>query len=153
MKEEQIELSDFLNDVVSAFNLKPDDIKPTTHTAYKYEKCGDGYDEEDKFCSKDGAKIIPYTYEILDEDTKNYIMSLIYMLSEEEIPKSFPYNYIDSIEKRGDGSGYYMNFIFQRKKDDKYFVYTSYDGRIEEDTLDETTKEVTTIWDFERYFD
>lgn len=63
------------------------------------------------------------------------------------------YKAIDNIEKRGDGSGYYLNMIFQRKSDEKYFYYTSYDGRIEEDTLDECEKIVTTSWDFERYFD
>ena len=69
-----------------------------------------------------------------------------------ENPESFPYEYVDSIEKRGDGEGYYMNYIFKRKSDGKFFFYTSYDGRIEEDELDETTQKVTVKWDFERYF-
>lgn len=69
-----------------------------------------------------------------------------------EVPESFPYEYVDSIEKRGDGSGYYMNFIFKRKSDGKFFYYTSYDGRIEGDTLDEAKQEITVKWDFEKYF-
>jgi hypothetical protein len=51
------------------------------------------------------------------------------------IYQSFPYEYVDAIETRGDGSGYYYHIIFKKRKFSKFFEYSSYDGRIEEDSL------------------
>ena len=154
MGKESIKVSDFIAEIVKVYNLDSNDFKPTTLTAYKCSKCGRGYNADDKFCSDDGKPVIKYQYDVLSEETKHNIIRVFFdfdTLCDED--EDFSYTYIDSVEKRGDGSGYWMNYIFQRKSDDKYFVYTSYDGRIEEDTLDETSKEVTTVWEFEKYFD
>jgi hypothetical protein len=154
MKEEQIQLTDFIAECVKTYELDENDYKPTTMTAYKCSECGQGYNQEDKFCTKDGKEIIKYHYDVLSEETKNNIYHTISSFqSPNDKDEDFPYTFIDGVEKRGDGSGYWMHYIFQRKSDDKYFVFVSYDGRIEETTLDEATKEVTTVWSFEKYFD
>ena len=89
----------------------------------------------------------------MTEETKDNIVRLLYDLSCTDIPENFPYEYVDSIEKRGDGDGYYNHLIFKRKSDDKFFYYCSYDGRLEEKSLEETKKIVKTTWDFEEHFD
>jgi len=126
---------------------------------YECSKCGKSYSKGDKFCTVDGEKIVSKERRFLSDTTKDILLDIIYSFfdthsgfQEGEVTESFPYTPIDSIEKRGDGSGYYKNYIFQRKSDGKYFYYTSYDGRLEENTLDETTKVVTTVWDFEKHF-
>lgn len=153
MGKETIKLSDFIKEAIKVFDLDASDFEDQEETAYKCSKCGTKYSEHEKFCSKDGAKIEPYTFKYTPKEVKSNIISLLYDLSEMEDQDDWGYKAIDNIEKRGDGSGYYLNMIFQRKSDEKYFYYTSYDGRIEEDTLDECEKIVTTSWDFERYFD
>jgi len=157
MEKEIIRLTDFIADFVKTYNLDIKDYSPTKRKAYKCSECGCGwkYSVEDKFCSEDGAKIVEYEYDVLEEEAKDNIIHMFFYFEdpEDEIPQSFPYVFVDSVEKRGDGDGYHMNYIFQRKSDGKYFYYTSYDGRIENDELRETTKKVTTVWDFESSFD
>ena len=150
--EEQIKLEDFLEDVAKAFSLDVNEFKPDIGYTHSCPKCKKHYSATDKFCSKDGAEIVETTYEFLSEDTRRYILDVLYDLTTTDIPEIFPYEYVDSIEKRGDGDGYYMNFIFKRKSDGKFFYYTSYDGRIEENTLSETIRVVKTTWDFEKMF-
>ncbi len=153
-KKESIKLEDFINDAIIAFEIDKEDIpQPEFREIYRCEECDRRYSKENKFCSKDGSKIKTETIEVQSGEYDSFVRDILYDLSEGEgAPELFPYEYVDSIEKRGDGSGYYMNFIFKRKSDGKFFYYTSYDGRIEEDTLDETTQEVKIKWDFEKYF-
>ena len=66
-----------------------------------------------------------------------------------KIIESQNYRYIKSVSQRGDGQGYEIYYIFQRKSDSKYFYYYIYDVRIEEDKLEECRQIVTTKWDFE----
>ncbi len=154
MSKESIKLDDFIKDFILAYEIEDEDVpQPKTHTRYFCEKCGKNYSEGTKFCSEDGSEIKSETYEVKGEEYESFVRDIFYDLSEGgEIPKSFPYEFVDDIEKRGDGSGYYMNFIFKRKSDGKFFYYTSYDGRIEEDKLEETTQKITVKWDFEKYF-
>ena len=151
MKEE-IKLEDFLNDVAKSFDIDINDFKPEKGVSYVCPTCKAYYSEKDKFCSKDGAELQKNEYEFLSDDTKDFIIGIFHDFDTADVPEDFPYEYIDSLEKRGDGSGYYMNFIFKRNSDDKFFYYTSYDGRLEEDTLRETSKVVKTTWDFEKHF-
>lgn len=149
-----IKLDDFVKDFITAYEIKEEDVpQPETHTRYYCEKCATHYSEGTKFCPQDGIEIKSETFEVQSEEYRRFVRDVFYDLSNGgENPESFPYEYVDSIEKRGDGEGYYMNYIFKRKSDGKFFYYTSYDGRIEEDELDETTQKVTVKWDFERYF-
>ncbi len=150
---ERIKLDDFLSDAIKALEIPEEDIpKLVTRTRYFCTECKTTYSDV-QFCTRDGAKIESETYEVESEDADDFVRDIFWNLTETEIPDNFPYKYIDSIEKRGDGSGYYLNYIFQRKSDDKFFYYTSYDGRIEQDTLDETTQEVKVRWSFENSFD
>lgn len=155
MEKESIKLVDFLNDVNKSLKIKGFNkiMKPNIVARYVCSKCGKGYSEEDKFCSKDGEKIIKETYEVRSDEYEDFVRDIFWNLSEGGgTPEDFPYAYVDSVEKRGDGDGYYMNYIFRRKSDGKFFYYTSYDGRIEENELDETTQKVTVKWDFEKHF-
>lgn len=149
-----IKLDDFVKDFITAYEIKEEDVpQPETHTRYYCEKCATHYSESTKFCPQDGIEIKSETFEVQSEEYRRFVRDVFYDLSNGgENPESFPYEYVDSIEKRGDGEGYYMNYIFKRKSDGKFFYYTSYDGRIDEDELDETTQKVTVKWDFERYF-
>lgn len=160
--KETIKLMDFVADYVKAFDIDEDDFKPSVGTYKQCPVCKRTYDNDSKtqFCSIDGKELEIVSYEYLSEETREEISHIFHFLSNnlkrtneytEEFGK-FPYIFEDAIEKRGDGDGYYMNYIFKRKSDGKFFVYTSYEGRIEEDTLDETTKVVKVKWDFERYF-
>jgi hypothetical protein len=153
-KKESVRLEDFINDVIVAFEIDKEYIpQPEVRERHFCEKCDRSYSEGTKFCSEDGSEIKSETYEVQSREYEKFVRDIFYDFSQEEtIPESFPYEYVDSIEKRGDGDGYYMNFIFKRKSDGKFFYYTSYDGRIEEDTLDETKQKVTVKWDFEKYF-
>ena len=153
-EKESIKLDDFVKDFILAYEIQEEDIPQTEkHTRYFCEHCGRNYPEGTKFCSQDGSEIKSETYEVKGEDYDCFVRDIFWDLSEGgEIPESFPYEFVDSLEKRGDGSGYYMNYIFKRKSDGKFFYYTSYDGRIEADELDETTQEVTVKWDFEKHF-
>lgn len=66
--------------------------------------------------------------------------------NEFEIGKKFPYEFIENFQERGDGEGYYTTYVFKRKSDGKYFGYTSYDCRIEEEYLYETEKSNVSKW-------
>lgn len=153
-EKETIKLKNFINDAIIAFEIEKEDIpQPEVMVKYYCEKCNKNYSEGTKFCSEDGSEIKSKTYEVRSDEYDSFVRDILYDLSDGEgAPESFPYEYVDSIEKRGDGDGYYMNFIFKRKSDEKFFYYTSYDGRIEGDTLDETKQKITVKWDFERYF-
>jgi hypothetical protein len=147
---ENIKLSEFLDDVIKAYDLDDNEFSPTSYINHICSSCGQGYHENDKFCSLDGNLIVEKTYEELSDDTKDDIYRTIYGFQEyENIPESFPYEYVDAIETRGDGSGYYYHIIFKRKSDGKFFEYSSYDGRIEEDSLYETKQEFKIKWDFQ----
>lgn len=153
MKKESIKLSDFLIDAIKSFKIPKKNIpKSEAKTRYVCSKCNKGYNEDDSFCSKDGAEIIKENYTIEGEEYESFVRNIFYSF-DGAVPKDFPYEYVDSIEKRGDGDGYWMNFIFKRKSDEKFFYYTSYDGRIEEDELRETFQNITVKWDFEDSFD
>jgi hypothetical protein len=154
MSKESIKLDDFIKDFITAYEIQEEDVpQPETHTRYYCEKCATHYSESTKFCPQDGIEIKSETFELQSKEYERFVRDVFYDLSNGgENPESFPYEFVDEIEKRGDGSGYYMNFIFKRKSDGKFFYYTSYDGRIEENTLDETTQKVTVKWDFESYF-
>lgn len=152
-EKESIKLEDFINEAIMALEIEEYLPRPEVRVKYFCEKCNRHYSEGTKFCSEDGFEIKSETYEVQNEEYEGFVRDILYDLSEVGgTPELFPYWFIDSIEKRGDGSGYYMNFIFKRKSDDKFFYYTSYDGRIENDTLRETTQEVTVKWDFEKSF-
>ena len=60
-----------------------------------------------------------------------------------------PYDFIEEVSQRGDGSGYETFWVFERKSDGKYFFYYSYDGRIEGYELEETEKITNPQWGFE----
>ena len=154
MSKESIKLDDFVKDFITAYEIQEEDVpQPETHTRHYCEKCASHYSESTKFCPHDGAEIKSETYEVQSEEYERFVQDVLCDLSEDsEIPESFPYEFVDEIEKRGDGSGYYMNYIFKRKSDGKFFYYTSYDGRIEHDKIYETTQEVTVKWDFEKQF-
>lgn len=154
MNKESIKLDDFVKDFIIAYEVEEEDVPQSeTHLRYFCETCGKSYSEDTKFCPQDGAEIKSETYEVQSEEYERFVRDIFYDLSNGgENLESFPYEYVDSIEKRGDGEGYYMNYIFKRKSDGKFFYYTSYDGRIDEDELDETTQKVKVKWDFERYF-
>lgn len=154
MKKEEIQLVDFIAEFVKTYDLDPVEYAPTTFTAHKCSECGKSYSGDDKFCSIDGKPIIEYQYEMLTEEAKGSIMRIFYDFENPNPDDNkFPYKFVGSVEKRGDGDGYHVHHIFQRKSDDKYFYYASYDCRIENDTLRETSKVVTTVWEFEKYFD
>ena len=154
MIKKSIKLDDLVKDFITAYEIQEEDVpQPETHTRYYCEKCATHYSESTKFCPQDGIEIKSEKFEVQSEEYRRFVRDVFYDLSNGgENPESFPYEYVDSIEKRGDGEGYYMNYIFKRKSDGKFFFYTSYDGRIDEDELDETTQKVTVKWDFERYF-
>lgn len=151
---EKVQLVDFIAECVEVYGLDENDYKPKNYTGYKCSKCGREYNKKDKFCSVDGEPVIEYNYKRMDDDIKSNIFRLIADFEYKcENDEKFSYKYIKMVEKRGDGSGYHMHFIFKRKLDNKYFFYYSYDGRIEETILEETSKVVTTVWNFEKHFD
>jgi hypothetical protein len=114
MSKESIKLDDFVKDFITAYEIQEEDVpQPETHTRYYCEKCATHYSESTKFCPQDGVEIKSETYEVKGEEYKSFVRDVFYDLSEGgEIPESFPYEFVDEIEKRGDGSGYYMNYIF-----------------------------------------
>lgn len=152
--EEKINLIEFVKSgIVKLSSEEKKLLEPIVKNEYMCPICKKNYSKEDKFCSKDGEKIVEKTYESTNEEMDSFIINFFYSFQEGiEIPKKSQYTYIESIEKRGDGSGYHMNYIFQRKSDEKYFYFSSYDGRIENKYLSETTKKVKVVWDFERYY-
>jgi len=89
-----------------------------------------------------------------DYPKKNRDILEIFYGEEENFPfkTTDPYKYVESVEQRGDGAGYEIFWIFERISDGKFFYYYSYDGRIEEYELSETTKKVVTQWDFETQY-
>ena len=88
----------------------------------------------------------------IDMPSKGKILELFYETAEYFPEGDFPYEFVDEVEQRGDGQGYETFWVFQRKSDGKYFCYYSYDGRVEEWELRETTKKVVVQWDFERQY-
>jgi hypothetical protein len=152
MSKESIKLDDFVREAAKALDMDDSPLTPETQVRHICSDCGRGYNHSDLYCTKDGAKVVEEKYEVKSDEYADFVYDVISAAGSEDCSEDFPYEYVDEIEKRGDGSGYYMNFIFKRKSDGKFFYYTSYDGRIEENTLDETKKEVKVTWDFERYF-
>lgn len=150
--EEKIEIEDFIEEAFEVLEWKVD--KPETKVIVNYicPECGTSYGEDVKFCSKDGAEIerIEITRKGRYEDA--IILNTIHELTEMR-PKDFSFEFIDTIEKRGDGDGYHTHYIFKRKSDDKHFYYYVYDGRVEKYKLEETKEVITKSWDFEKYFD
>ena len=63
--------------------------------------------------------------------------------------ESFPYDFVEDFEQRGDGQGYETFYVFKRKSDGKTFSYYIYDGRIEEHELSECWKKKNGGWNFE----
>ena len=157
-EKESIQLKDFIKEAIVAIEKElGEELLPLPGPTYQTYKncptCNKNQSKETKFCPADGTELVDKQYEVINDDYDDYVRDMLYDLSEGAgCPPTFGYEYVDSIEKRGDGSGYYMNFIFKRKSDGKFFYYTSYDGRIEEDELDETKQKVTVKWDFEKNF-
>lgn len=80
----------------------------------------------------------------------SFILETFYEASESFPPNDdLPYEFVEEVSQRGDGSGYETFWVFKRKSDGKYFFYYSYDGRIEFHELEETGKEVISKWNFE----
>jgi len=155
--KDTIILNDFLNDLQKHYVefFEEGCFDSDTKLVHECSKCGRSHSEHDKFCSFDGKEIIAKEISYVSEEIKRDICNALNDFFEgnlPETPDSFPYTPVDSIEKRGDGFGYYMCFVMQRKSDGKYFYYCSYDGRIEGDDFEETTKKVITVWDFEKMF-
>jgi len=148
--KEQINLEDFLKDAINAYELDASDFKKEVRFTHTCPKCKTTYGEDKKFCSNDGEKIVQETYMVLPDESKRniHIFFCEFEGGGNEVNESFPYEFIDSVERRGDGDGYYNYFIFERKFDGKFFYYCSYDGRIESKSLYETKKIVKTTWDF-----
>lgn len=158
--KETIKIDDFLKDVEKAFEYEEGlFFKKEVEKRYKCSKCGKHYSSGNNFCNDDGKEVLEYDYEYISEETKDARLRAFFDFDETPNPPQgnpFPYNFVQSLEKRGEGSGYYMNYIFERKSDGKYFYITIHFGdyRTEFDgsSLEETKKEVVTTWDFERYF-
>lgn len=119
---------------------------------YKCPECKSSFNKTDKFCNKDGSEIIKETYKVNNENYNHGVIDFLYNL-DEHLNEDSGYRYIDNIEKRGDGSGYYTCFIIQRLSDEKYFYITSYEGSVDEYEFYETSPVVKTTWDFESSFD
>jgi hypothetical protein len=161
MEKEKIDLTGFIKESLDALREEEGvenivdgiELEPVTVIEHRCSKCNKWYEEGTKFCNDDGAQVVTKEIQVKHEAYGDFVYDMLLGLTEDGgCPETFGYEYVDSIEKRGDGSGYYMNYIFKRKSDGKYFYYTSYDGRVEENTLDETKQEVKVTWDFERYF-
>lgn len=155
-EKETIQLETFLNEVCDAYDIDKSPMEPIERTIYQCENCtcGIGYQKSDKFCTTKGEKILPKKVFWKNPEFDDFVRSVLYELSntskEEE---KGPYRFMEIVDKKGDGSGWYSNFIFQREKDGKFFFYSSYDGRIEENELEETERVVVETWDFEKYYD
>jgi len=148
---EKIKLFEFITEGIKALGL---DIEVPQDEVYFIYECPDGkiYGENVKFSPETGKEVkkVEYTSKARysEDDTRDVIYAL-----EEECPESFGFEYVTSVEKRMDDSdGYFNNMIFKRKSDGKFFYYSSYEGRIEDDELVETKKVVVESWDFEKYY-
>jgi hypothetical protein len=153
--KEKIKLEDFINDAIKSFNLYGEDFKMKTKITHVCPECGLEYKSwDDKFCSKDGETLIA---KISNQTTKyrNWAIESI-LINEDGVYQNeeFPYEHVEIVYKNHDGD-YYTNYIFKRKLDGKYFVYTlnkSIDN-MDEEYFYETDKIVKSIWDFEKRFE
>jgi hypothetical protein len=62
----------------------------------------------------DGNLIVENTYEELSDDTKSDYRTIYGFQEYEDIPESFPYEYVDAIETRGDGSDTTTTFLKEK---------------------------------------
>lgn len=146
--KEKIKLVDFIDDAIKAFDLNKKDFKMSVVKHYKCPKCGRVYNKGDKFCSKDGEVIIKQPREISSDHRDSEINKFFYT-AYNRCDKDFPYEHVEDVTLNGDGSGEDYYYIFKRKSDGKQFYYHSYDNRIEEEYLYETTKIIKPVWNFE----
>lgn len=151
-EKETIKLRDFLIEIADIMDYDKEALEMVEVINFKCSECGRSYPEGTKFCSEDGKSIIEEKYEVNHEDFDRYAIDTLYAMESEDLPEDYPYEYVDSIEKRGDGDGYWMNYIIKRKADGKFFYITSYEGEIDELCFEETKQKVTVKWDFEKYF-
>jgi len=86
---------------------------------------------------------------VVNSNKKKQVLDFFEVVDSIVFDKEFLYTYEDEFEQRGDGSGYETFYIFSRNSDGKYFTYYIYDGMIEMNELEEATKTVKTVWDFE----
>jgi hypothetical protein len=74
------------------------------------------------------------------EDIKLHDLRDIFEGKSYTINESFPYEFVETYQERGDGEDYEDFMIFKRKNDEKHFSLWSYRGKIEEDVLYETVQ-------------
>jgi ribonuclease HI len=141
-ESKSIKLRDFLVEIADAMGYDKGPLEMVEVSNWKCSKCGSSYSEGTKFCSEDGKPVVEEKYNVDHKDFNRYALDVIWGMEKEELPDSYPYEYVEWVEKRGDGSGYYTNHVIKRKSDEKYFYITSYEGEIEEDYFEETSKEV-----------
>lgn len=151
-EKESIKLRDFLVEIADTMGYDKEALEMTEHSRFKCSECGRSYSDGTKFCSEDGKPVIEEKYEVNHENFDGYAIEFFYAMGSEDLPEDYPYEYVDGIEKRGDGDGYWMNHIIKRKSDEKFFYITSYEGEIDEPYFEETKQKVTVKWDFEKYF-
>jgi len=151
-EKESIRLRDFLVEIADTMGYDKGPLEMIEYSIWKCSKCGKSYSEGTKFCSEDGKKTVEEKRETNHEDFDRYAIDVLYGMSSEDLPEDYPYEYVDEVEKRGDGDGYWMNHIIKRKSDGKFFYITSYEGQIDEPYFEETKQKVKVKWDFEKYF-
>lgn len=150
-KKETIKLFDFLTDAIKAGGWDIEIPQPETYFTYE---CPDGkrYDESVKYSPETGKEIIKVEHTREAEYDEEHVRDIIYYLESNTVD-GFDFKFIDSVEKRQDDcDGYFNHHIFQRLSDGKYFYYCMYEGRVENNELEEAKKVVVESWDFEKYF-
>ena len=151
-ESESIKLRDFLVEIADVMDYNKEPLEMVGVSNWKCSECGRSYSEGTKFCSEDGKPVIEEKYEVNRDDFDRYAIDVLYGMESEDLPEDYPYEYVDGVEKRGDGDGYWMNHVIKRKSDGKFFYITSYEGEIDEPYFEETKQKVTVKWDFEKYF-
>lgn len=143
--KESIKLDDFLNDVCKVYKGFAKLIKPETRTELVCPECKTSPNTKGhnngQYCPRDGKKLKLKKFKIRSEEAKDEICRMFIDFENGlKLDDSFPYEFIESTEERGDGHGYDYEYIFRRKSDNKHFLYYTYNGRIESDELYEVEK-------------
>jgi predicted nucleic acid-binding Zn ribbon protein len=151
-KKETITLRDFLTITTNAMGYLGEYLDMENYKIYKCPECNKTYDEDTKFCSKDGKEIIEEKRQKNHSEYHNFALDILHGLSSEELPEDYPYTFVDEVEIVAGRDEYWTNFIIQRKSDEKYFYITTYEGKFDCEYFEETKEIVTTVWEFEKYF-